>query len=249
MHRVSVSLVALLLAGCSSLPTSELVLAEPTEAQPSAWVVAEQPAPATSPGYEVALPPPSTDAQVIDYSTALAVSPSLAAFAATPAQEESLHNSRFTIKAGLYSAEDAEELDDGFIVNVSWIQFFSKLFALEFELGYLDADGEDGGVEADVFAIPAMVNARLNLPIWVLDCYGGAGIGAFYYDAEVEALGLSDDDDGFLLGGNVFVGATINVADAVALGLEGKYYLSEDIDDFDTALDAFAVMATLGFSR
>jgi len=241
---VPVSLAGLLLAGCSSLSSSELLVVEPIVAQPSAWVVAEQPSLPAGAAYEVAaLPAPSAGAPAVDYSAALALP------AAAAPQEESLHNSRFTVKAGLYSAEDADELDDGFIINVSWIQFMSKLFALEFELGYLDADGEDSGVEADVFAIPAMVNARLNLPIWILDVYGGAGIGAFYYDAEVEALGLSADDDGFLLGGNAFLGATINVGDAIAVGLEGKYYVSEDIDDFDVALDAFAVMATLGFSR
>ena len=246
MHRVLVSLAALLAAGCSSLSTNELVVAAPVEVRPNAVLATEQVPVTVDVAYEVAgLPSASTDAAVVDYSTSLALAPNPTLPAAAPAQEESLHGSRFTIKAGFWSAEDADELDDGLIINASWMKFFSKLLALEFELGYMDTDGEDAGVSADVWALPIMVNGRLNLPIWILDAYGGAGLGAFYYDLETDV----GDDDGFLLGGNVFVGATINIAKAIALGLEGKYYISEDIDDFDSSLDAFALMATLGFSR
>ena len=35
----------------------------------------------------------------------------------------------------------------------------------------------------------------------------------------------------------------------MALGLEGKYYITDDIDEFDEGIDAFALMLTLGFSR
>jgi hypothetical protein len=164
-----------------------------------------------------------------------------------PAQT-GLHQGRFTIKAGYYSSEDAEELDDGYIANLSWMQFVSSFFALELEVGYFGADGEDGGIDADVWGIPAMVNGRFNLPVWVLDLYGGVGVGAIYYDVETSGA-VSADSDGFLFGGNAFVGATINLADRIALGLEAKYYLTEEIDDVDAALDAFALMLTLGFSR
>lgn len=176
--------------------------------------------------------------------------PAPAPFTVSPVLQEgeSLHSSRFTIKGGYYSAEDADELDDGYIFNVSWMRFFSKLLALEFEVGYLDADGEDGGIEADVYGIPIMVNGRANIPVWILDVYGGLGVGTIYYDAEVSG-GVSADDDGFLLGGNIFLGATINLADRIALGLEAKYYETEEIDDVDASLEAFALMLTLGFSR
>jgi hypothetical protein len=129
------------------------------------------------------------------------------------------------------------------------MRFFTGLLALELEVGYLDADGEDGGVEVDLYGIPIMVNGRANIPVWILDVYGGLGVGTIYYDAEVSSGGLSADDDGFLLGGNIFLGATINLADRIALGLEAKYYETEEIDDADATLEAFAVMLTLGFSR
>jgi hypothetical protein len=164
---------------------------------------------------------------------------------------EGLHQSRFTLKGGYYSAEDedADELDPGYIFNLSWMQFLSSFFALELEVGYFGTDGEDAGLEVDVWGIPAMVNGRLNIPVWVLDLYGGVGVGEIYYDVEASLGGLSADDDGFLFGGNAFLGATVNLADALALGLEAKYYVTEEIDDVDSTLDAFAVMLTLGFSR
>ena len=171
------------------------------------------------------------------------------AIAALPqAQEQSLHSSRFTIKGGYYgSTEDA--LDDGWIANVSWMKFFSSFFALEFEVGYLDADGTDGGLDTEVWGIPIMVNGRLNLPIWVLDLYGGVGIGTLYYDAEANVGNQTAEDDGFLWAGNAFAGATLNLAEAVALGLEFKSYVTDDIDDVDSSLDAYALMLTLGFSN
>jgi len=85
-------------------------------------------------------------------------------------------------------------------------------------------------------------------PVWILDLYAGQGVGTFYYDAEASGA-VSASDEGFLLGGNAFLGATINLADRIALGLEGKYYVTDEISDLDAGLDAFALMRTLGFSR
>jgi hypothetical protein len=167
---------------------------------------------------------------------------------AAPAQEESLHSSRFTIKGGYYSSEE-DALDDGFIFNLSWMTFTSKMFATEFEIGYIDADGSDGGTDSEMWSIPVMVNGRLNLKVWVLDLYGGLGIGGFYNHLESDTGNSHKSTESCLFGGNAFLGATINLADAVALGLEGKYYITDEVSSFDTSLDAFALMLTLGFSR
>ena len=176
-----------------------------------------------------------------------AAEPAPAALASAPQEGESLYKDRFTLKGGYYGAKE-DALDDGYIFNLSWMSFRSKFLAVEFEAGYLDADGRDSGVEAEIWSLPFMVNGRLNAPIWILDVYGGLGVGAFYYDVEISG-GATGDDDGFVMGGNAFVGATLNVADRIALGLEGKYYVTEEADDLDESLDAFALMLTLGFSR
>jgi len=177
----------------------------------------------------------------------LAVEPVSVTPGSLTAEGESLYANRFTVKGGYYtSSEDA--LDDGYILNVSWMNFRSRFFAMELELGYLDTDGNQGGVDTEVWSMPIMLNGRFNAPIWVLDVYGGLGVGAFYYDAKASGA-LSASDTGFLWGGNVFAGATVNLGDAIALGLEGKYYVTDEISDIDSGLDAFALMLTLGFSR
>jgi hypothetical protein len=219
----------------SEQPTASTLSIESVDAAPESWSLT----PAESAGHNA-------------FSTGSATGLSLAAPAATsaPALDEGLRASRFTIKGGLYTAEDEDALDDGYIFTVSWMRFFTEILALEFEAGYFNTDGEDSGVDAEAWGIPLMVNGRLNLPVWVVDLYGGLGVGTIYYDAEADAGLLSIDDDGFLLAGNAFLGGTINVADRVALGLEAKYYATDEIDDLDDAkLDAFALMLTLGFSR
>jgi hypothetical protein len=252
-------LVALLMAGCASLPSTELVVGSGGEpyavgyaaegAQSPAGNAYESAVPSlsdvlvTSPAPEVAL-----SAESLSEPEALAPTASPTAPSA-PQQEKDLHGNRFTAKLGYFSAEDADALDDGWILNLSWMRYISNLFAVELELGYIDADGSDGAVDADVWAIPLMVNGRLNLPIWVLDAYGGLGIGTIYYDAEADGGTFDVSDDGFLWAGNAFIGASVGIADALALGLEAKYYVTDDISDFDAGLDAFAVMLTLGFSR
>ena len=285
MHRHSLPLVSLLLvAGCASAPSDELLVSTSLAPASGTWAVEEHD-PAAAPAYEVASLPA---APRVDYATPLALAEQPLALrqedvhydhphnvhhdgvqsdayydhphsvhhsaTATAADDdhdvdESLRGSRFTLKAGLYEADDADELDDGWIVMLSWMQFFSKLFAFELEVGYIDADGEDSGVDGDVWAIPLLVNGRINLPLWIFDVYAGLGVGTVYFDAEAGNAIISVEDDGFLLAGDAFIGASLNVADSVALGLEGKYFVTDDMDEFDEGLDAFAVMLTLGFSR
>jgi opacity protein-like surface antigen len=163
------------------------------------------------------------------------------------APETGLRENRFTIKGGYYDSSE-DSLEDGYIINGAWTRFLNKWLAVEFELGYLDADGDVGPVETEVWAIPLMLNGRANIPLWILDVYGGAGIGTLYYDAEASAGPFRATADGWLLAGNVFAGTSLNVADRVALGLEVKYYLTDEISNSNEGLDALAVMLTLGWS-
>ena len=240
-HALLLTVPSLFLLGCASSRTLELVHDEAIDARA---IVASTEAPAP----ELAREPEVVALSFADYELeVLSVGAEPREPVLTLAQDESLHGSRFTLKGGYYGA-DEDALDDGYIFNVSWMRFFTKIFAIEFEAGYLDVDGSEGTVDAEVWSVPIMLNGRFNLPVWVLDVYAGLGIGTFYYDVELSG-GATGDDDGFLAAGNGFLGATINLADAIALGLEGKYYVTEDIDDADAALDAYAIMLTLGFSR
>jgi hypothetical protein len=61
---------------------------------------------------------------------------------------------RVTVKGGYYGA-DEDALDDGWISGLSWMQFMSPNFATEFEIGYLDVEGKDGGIQTDVWGFPS----------------------------------------------------------------------------------------------
>lgn len=244
MRHHALVLSPLLLLGCATTRTSDLIVSDTTA------VRAGQPIAEALPAAPVAELDSRSAAPSLLATEAEAPAESISSSLAAAAEDDmmGLHGDRFTIKGGYYGASE-DELDDGYIVNVSWMHYTSKLFAIELEVGYLDADGSDGGVDVDVWSVPIMLNGRLNAPIWIFDAYAGAGVGTFYYDAEVESGGASADDDGFLWAVNGFIGGSINIADALALGLEAKYYVTDDVDDADAGLDAYAIMLTLGWTR
>src|SRR5262245_22492285 len=209
MLRLALLATPLLLVGCATPRTTALVAGDsgPALVTPRAELVA--PAPAA---------PVATESALLAEPVATHELEAPLGNTTLDPVEDSLHSSRFTAKLGYYGSQE-DALDDGYIINLSWMTFMSKIFALEFEAGYLDADGSDAGTDTDLWGIPLMVNGRLNVPIWVIDVYGGLGLGGFYYDAEASGA-VSADEDGFLFGGNAFLGGTINVGDALALGLE-----------------------------
>ena len=94
-----------------------------------------------------------------------------------------------------------------------------------------------------MYAVPVMANARFSVPVWLLEAYGGAGIGMMYYNVDGGAL----DGDGWLTAGNVFLGADITVFDRLSAGLELKYFITDQIRNSSINLDAFTLALTLGF--
>jgi opacity protein-like surface antigen len=246
MLRFTLFATTLLLASCATTRTSGLVASGSSDSflttAPHSPTVLPSPAAPADGAHAAPFAALESETLPSEFSadpSALARSPALAM--------GSPEGNRITFKGGYYgSTEDA--LDDGYILDVAWTRFLNKLFALEFEVGYTDLDGSDSGVDTDLWSVPLMVNGRVNVPIWILEVYGGLGLGGFYYDIDASGA-LDDSDSGFLFGGNAFLGASIDVGDRLALGLEAKYYATDDISDFDTGLDAFAVMLTLGFNR
>lgn len=149
---------------------------------------------------------------------------------------------RLTIKSGFYSStEDA--VDDGLVLNASWTRFLNDWLGVEFEAGILSGDRDEAGADTDLSIIPLMVNGRAHLPAGPIDLYGGVGIGTIYYDGRTNGAGI----DGWLLAGNAFLGGSIDVAEDLAVGLEFKYYLTDEIGRLDAGLDGATVMLTLGF--
>jgi opacity protein-like surface antigen len=155
---------------------------------------------------------------------------------------------RFTVKGGYYGA-DEDALDDGWIAALSWMQFVSANFATEFEIGYLDVEGKDGGVDRDVWGLPIMINGRFAVPLQRFELYGGAGFGTIYYDGEADGTFIDVSADGWLTAGDVFAGAALNLENDMTIGVEWKLYFTDESSDLDTGLDANAVMVTLGFNH
>jgi hypothetical protein len=126
----------------------------------------------------------------------------------------------------------------------------SGAFSSEVEIGYLDADGSDQGVDRDVWSIPLMAGGRFTVPVGQrVELYAGLGLGTFYYDVEAKAAGVRVSSDGFVFGGDGFFGGAIHLGESFSLGLEGKYYVTDDVSELDEGLDAYVVLLTLGFDR
>jgi opacity protein-like surface antigen len=155
---------------------------------------------------------------------------------------------RVTLKGGYYGAHE-DEIDDGWIAAVSWMQFMSPNFATEFEIGYLDVEGKDGGIRTDMWGLPIMLNGRFNLPVGRFEIFGGAGFGTIYFDGDANGAAIDVSADGWLAAGDVFAGAALNLRNGMTLGFEWKHYFTDSSSDLDTGLDADAVMLTLGLDR
>jgi opacity protein-like surface antigen len=154
---------------------------------------------------------------------------------------------RFTVKGGYFNSSE-DEFNDGSNWIVSWIRPMSEHLASEVELGYLDVNGSSTGVDRDAWAITFMANARLTFPVGKkFEIYGGLGLGTFYYDASARVGGVKVSGDGFLFAGDGYFGASVQLGDRFSLGLEGKYYVTDDVSNLGGGLDGFAAMLTVGF--
>ena len=194
-----------LLVGCAAPPTSSVIVGDAAGARASVPCTEAPPVDA----------PSAHDAATVDF-TDLAPEPEAPSAStlsmlrnATPRRPR--YRERTTLKGGYYgSSEDG--LDDGYVVEVTWMRPKSDTFATEFEIGYLDASGSDGGVDRDVWSIPLLVNGRFNVPVGKkIELSGGLGLGSFYYEAEAKTAGVKVSADGFLFGGDAFVGGALHL--------------------------------------
>jgi hypothetical protein len=168
---------------------------------------------------------------------------------APPAKPPRRQRERFSLKSGYLDSTD-DGFDDGFIINGAWMRPLSDILATEVEIGYLDASGSHHGVDRDVWAIPFMANGRVNVPLGEkIEVYGGLGLGWMYYNADADAPGVSVSGDGFLFAGDAYFGGNILLGESFRLGLEGKYYATDNSSDLGGGLDSYVVLLTLGFDR
>lgn len=147
-------------------------------------------------------------------------------------------------KVGIFlPSGDIDSLDDGVSAEVVFGRQLLPFLSLEGSLGYLATDGQAGGSDFDLWAIPAFVNARVSVPALVLEPYAGVGVGGLYADYESGAF-ASDDVVGAW---SAFLGIEVGVG-RLAVGAEYKFMQTEDTDDgFAIEGSTVSVFASLPF--
>jgi len=255
MHRHAPLLPLFLLVGCAAPRASGLIVGEPTGGRAGAPRTEAPPVepPAAHDDSAAVLTFPALESEAPSESTISMLSTvtqqQMQQMQPPPRRQQPQFLQRFTLKGGYYGSSE-EEFDDGYNITASWMRFTSPVFASEVEIGYLDASGTHLGVDRDVWSVPLIANGRLNLPVGEkIEIYGGVGLGTFYYEADAKAPGVKVSADGFLFGGDAYFGGTIHLGETLFLGVESKYYLTDNDSELGGSLDAYVLMLTLGFGR
>ena len=176
-----------------------------------------------------------------------------------------------TLKVGIYEPEtdDLDEFDTGFNGEISIGHYFNPNLAIEFGVGYFETDanevirayGYTFPIDFDIDVIPITLTFKGIVPFEQGEIFAGLGVGGYYVDAEldVEVLGSSInlEDEDFIFGFHVVLGAQFDITETVFMGVEGKYFLTDDAElednyagipfEVEGELDGFTVTANLGF--
>jgi hypothetical protein len=146
-------------------------------------------------------------------------------------------------KAGpMWFYDDLSPLDVGVNFNLTFGHRILPFLAIEIESGYFWTELEESSA-VEFWGVPLLVNAKVIIPLAILEVYAGVGIGGFYLEIEE---GPNSEDD-IVFGGDAFVGANLKLG-PVLLGVEAKYYLAQEFDlgTIDPNLSALAVMVVVG---
>ena len=119
-------------------------------------------------------------------------------------------------------AGDIDGLDTGYFGEVAFGTEVLPFLSLEAALGVFAAEGD---FDTDLTGVPLVLNGRLEVPILIVELYGGLGVGGMYADYN---LGVLEDSD-FLLCGTAFVGLEVGLG-KLAVGAEYRYITAEEAD-------------------
>ena len=129
------------------------------------------------------------------------------------------------LRAGpMFFASDLAKLSPGLDAEVAVGYYPSKVLAVELTSGVIWGESGEGTIDR-AYAIPIVVNAKVAFPLGPVEAYGGAGIGAYFVRVEVGTDTLEACDCDWVFGGNVFLGANLDVG-PVMIGAEVKYILT-----------------------
>ena len=147
--------------------------------------------------------------------------------AAAPApQEEEDRSGKSHTSIGLGAFIPMEDLDragvdTGFWGDITFGHRINKFLSIEPSVGFFTASGN--GI--DVYGVPLMIDARLGIPVLILEPYIGAGIGAAWIHSKIPGAGSNDD---FTYIWDAFIGLEAKLG-GFRLGAEYKYVRSGDV--------------------
>jgi opacity protein-like surface antigen len=155
-----------------------------------------------------------------------------------------------TLKLGAYlpQADDMDNFNDGFNVEVAVGQYINPNVAVDLSFGYLKSNGSAPGVSGQVRAFPALLSIKGVLPVSSAELYVLVGGGVYFTDAQVSALGITDSVSDITSGFQAGVGGNINLSGNVFLGFEGKYFWSyPEFDSIKVHIDGIQATANIGY--
>ncbi len=148
------------------------------------------------------------------------------------------------IKLGGYipQANDVDNFDTGFNMELSFTRYFHPNFALELGVGYFKSEDE-----AELTSYPITLNLKAVYPVGGVELYALGGIGAYYAKWETPT-GFDENDT--VLGYQLGVGANFDISPVVYIGAEAKYLWAKPDFGFpvgERKIDGIQATANLGY--
>jgi hypothetical protein len=166
---------------------------------------------------------------------------------AAPREDDGLGKSYTALRLGSFDPQgDIKSLDSGIWAEVAFGKRILGVFGVEAVLGYFESEGNAG---AEIWGIPILINARLSVPVLILEPYAGAGLGGVWANAKAGGFG---SEDSFSTMWDAFIGCEVGLG-GFALGLEYRYVMSGDLDspgggrDFQMEGNVFLLVGRLPF--
>jgi len=155
-----------------------------------------------------------------------------------------------TLKFGAYlpQADDMDNFNDGFNVEVAVGQYINPNVAVDLSFGYLKSNGNVPGVSGQVRAYPALLSIKGVLPVSIAELYVLVGGGVYFTDAQTSSLGINASETDITSGFQAGVGGNFNLSEKVFLGLEGKYFWAyPEFDSIKVHIDGIQATANIGY--
>lgn len=184
--------------------------------------------------------------------------------AVSPAFAEDKPANYMTLKAGVYSPSESNDLNDfnggsttsldsktGFAGELAVGHYFLPMVALELGAGYFQSEGsaEAQPGETKLKVVPVTATGKVLVPVGPFEPYGLFGIGAYFTDLDVSGnTGNFSGSSEITYGLHAGVGVNWNFGNDLFVGLEGKYlWAKPSFGGQDIKLDGFITTADLGF--